>query len=41
MKTYGASQALIFALIHTALNAFLAVYALATRRAQAARVQNQ
>ena len=41
VKTYGASQALIFALIHTALNAFLAVYALATRRAQAARVQNQ
>ena len=41
VKTYGASQAFIFALIHTALNAFLAVYALATRRAQAARVQNQ
>jgi signal transduction histidine kinase len=41
VKTYGASQALIFALIHTALNAFLAVYALATRRAQAARAQNQ
>ncbi len=41
VKTYGASQALIFALIHTALNAFLAAYALATRRAQAARGQNQ
>ncbi len=41
VKTYGASQALIFAMIHTALNAFLAVYALATRRAQAARAQNQ
>jgi len=41
VKTYGASEALTFAMIHTALNAFLAVYALATRRAQAARAQNQ
>lgn len=41
VKTYGLSQALTFALIPTALNSFLAVYALATRRAQAARAQNQ
>ncbi len=41
VKTYGALQALIFALIYTALNAFLAAYALANRRAQAARAQNQ
>ena len=41
VKIYGASQALAFALIYTALNVFLAAYALATRRAQAARVQNQ
>jgi len=41
VRTYGASQALAFALLYTALNAFLAAYALATRRAQAARAQNQ
>ena len=40
-KTYGAFQAIALAVIYTALNIFVASYALATRRAQAARAQNQ
>ncbi len=41
IKTYGASQAIALAVIFTALNIFVASYALATRRAQAASAQNQ
>jgi len=41
LKTYGAFQAVALAVIFTALNIFVASYALATRRAQAARAQNQ
>jgi signal transduction histidine kinase len=40
-KTYSAFQAIALAVIYTALNVFVASYALATRRAQAARAQNQ
>jgi hypothetical protein len=39
VKTYGGRQALIFAMIHTALNAFVAGYAWATRAASAAAGQ--
>jgi signal transduction histidine kinase len=41
LKTYGAFQAIALAVIYTALNVFVASYALTTRRAQAARAQNQ
>jgi len=41
IKTYGAFEAIALAVIYTALNIFVASYALATRRAQAARAQNQ
>jgi len=41
LKPYGAFQAIALAVIYTALNVFVASYALATRRAQAARAQNQ
>jgi signal transduction histidine kinase len=41
LKPYGAFQAIALAVIYTALNIFVASYALATRRAQAARAQNQ
>jgi signal transduction histidine kinase len=41
LKPYGAFQAIALAVIFTALNIFVASYALATRRAQAARAQNQ
>ncbi len=41
VKTYGALQAIAFALLYTAVNVLLAAYALTTRRAQAARAQNQ
>jgi len=41
VKTYGAFEAIALAVIFTALNIFVASYALATRRAQAARAQNQ
>jgi len=41
IKTYGAFEAIALAVIYTALNVFVASYALATRRAQAARAQNQ
>jgi signal transduction histidine kinase len=40
-KTYPAFQAIALAVIYTALNIFVASYALATRRAQAAHAQNQ
>ncbi len=36
---YGVFQAIVFALFYTAVNAMLAAYALATRRAQAARAR--
>lgn len=38
---YGASRGIAFALVYTALNVFLAFYALAARRAQESRDQNQ
>jgi signal transduction histidine kinase len=38
---YGASRGIAFALVYTALDVFLAFYALAARRAQEARDQNQ
>ena len=41
LKPYGAFQAIALAVIFAALNIFVASYALATRRAQAARAQNQ
>jgi signal transduction histidine kinase len=41
LRTYGAFEAIALAVIYTALNVFVASYALATRRAQAARAQNQ
>ena len=41
LRTYGAFEAIALAVIFTALNIFVASYALATRRAQAARAQNQ
>ncbi len=41
VKTYGASQAIAFALIFTAINALLGSFALTTQRAQAARAHNQ
>jgi signal transduction histidine kinase len=41
LKPYGAFEAIALAVIYTALNIFVASYALATRRAQAARAQNQ
>jgi signal transduction histidine kinase len=41
LRTYGAFEAIALAVIYTALNVFVASYALATRRAQAARTQNQ
>ncbi len=41
VKTYGVAKGIAFALIYTAANAVLASFALATRRAQAARAQNQ
>jgi signal transduction histidine kinase len=41
LRTYSAFQAIALAVIYTALNVFVASYALATRRAQAARTQNQ
>ncbi len=41
MKTYGAANGITFALIYTAGDILLASYALAIRRAQAARGENQ
>jgi signal transduction histidine kinase len=41
LKTYSTFQAIALAVIYTALNVFVASYALATRRAQASRTQNQ
>jgi signal transduction histidine kinase len=41
VKTYGASNGVAFALIYTGGDVLLASYALAIRRAQAARAQNQ
>jgi signal transduction histidine kinase len=41
IRTYGAFEAIALAVIFTALNIFVASYALATRRAQATRAQNQ
>jgi signal transduction histidine kinase len=40
-KNYGAAKAVAFTLVYTAVSVFLAAYALATRRAQAIRTQNQ
>jgi len=40
-KNYGAPKAVAFTLVYTAVSVFLAAYALATRRAQAIRTQNQ
>jgi signal transduction histidine kinase len=41
LKNYGAFQAIALAVAYSALNVFVASYSLATRRAQAARTQNQ
>ncbi len=41
LKTYGAFEAIALTVIYTALNVFVASYALTTRRAQTARTQNQ
>lgn len=41
VKTYGVAKGIAFALIYTAANVILASFALATRRAQTARSQNQ
>src|SRR5574341_949 len=41
VNSYGVSRGIAFALVYTALNVFLAFYALAARRAQEARDQNQ
>jgi signal transduction histidine kinase len=41
VRTYGVAKGIAFALIYTAANVILASFALATRRAQAARAQNQ
>src|SRR5512136_589431 len=41
LNNYGAFQAIALAVVYTALNVFVASYALAARRAQAARAQNQ
>lgn len=40
VNSYGTARGLAFALIYTAANALLAAYAVATRRAQAARAKN-
>jgi signal transduction histidine kinase len=40
-KNYGAPKAVAFTLVYTAVSVFLGAYALATRRAQAIRTQNQ
>jgi len=41
VKTYGTTPAIALTLIYTAGNVFFGTYTLATRRAQAARLQNQ